>query len=150
MSGAGHHNRCNLLAVEPEALKAFRAGCGADAAKPVRERPTDVNMEFSTLGGALVLGLAGWAWHDANRAREQAIIAGRLACRQMDVQLLDETVALDRLGLQRGADGRLHLARRYRLEFSLDGRERRRGYVQVLGRRIARVQLDLPDGSTIL
>ena len=40
------------------------------------------------------------------------------------MQLLDQTVALQRLRIRRGDDGRLHWLRRYRFELSTNGSDR--------------------------
>ncbi len=101
------------------------------------------------LAGMFAAALAVWFWQDAMRARERALAACRRACRSCGAQLLDDTVALDRLRLQR-RQGRLRIARRYRFEFSLSGNDRRPGRVRLVGPRIVDLQLELPDGLTLL
>lgn len=100
----------------------------------------------------LLLAVAAliWFWLDALRAREQAVDIGRRTCRQLGVQLLDETVALHRIGLARLPGGRLGLRRRYDFEFTIDGNDRRQGRILLLSRRLESVQLDLPEGLTML
>ncbi len=97
----------------------------------------------------IALGLA-WFWSDSLKARERALQICANACLQMDVQLLDETVAVARLGMGRNGDGRLALRRYYVFEFSIDGTRRWRGRAVLLGRAVEMVQLDHPDGTTIL
>lgn len=96
-----------------------------------------------------VLVLA-WAWMEGLRARETALRACARACRQFDAQLLDETVALQRLWFTRDARGHVRWRRTYGFEFSLDGVGRRRGTVVVLGRQIVSLWLDHPEGPVYL
>lgn len=87
----------------------------------------------------------GLFWFESLRVRETVLAACRRACRQLDVQLLDETVALERLRLSRW-----RIERVYRFEYSSDGSERQRGHVQVLGRWVRSIQLESEQGLTIL
>lgn len=93
----------------------------------------------------LLLGLALWFWQDSLRARELARTAGTRACRLSSVQLLDDTVALERLWLRRDAGGRLQLERLYVFEFSDTGETRRRGSVTMLGGRVEVVAMEGGD-----
>ena len=89
-------------------------------------------------------------WHDGLKARELALRVARRACEDLDQQLLDHTVALARLALARDGQGRLRVRREYVFEFSSEGIERRRGGAIILGARVERVQLELPDGLVVL
>jgi hypothetical protein len=81
----------------------------------------------------LILLLSGfYLWQSALKAREQARAISHGLCVRAGVQLLDQTVALQRLGIARGADGWLHLRRRYRFELSIDGRDRHQGSLELL------------------
>ncbi|MCK7574719.1 MAG: DUF3301 domain-containing protein [Chromatiales bacterium] len=62
-------------------------------------------------------GIGLWFWRDSLGAREQARAASSRACQQSGVQLLDDTVALERLWWRRDRDGRLKLERLYVFEF---------------------------------
>jgi hypothetical protein len=80
----------------------------------------------------LLLILAGaYAWQNALRARERARMLCFDLCTQANVQLLDQTVALQRMRLIRGAHG-LQLRRDYRFDFSIDGRDRHRGTLSLV------------------
>lgn len=83
----------------------------------------------------LAIALALWAWMDALTARERAIGYGRELCRAAGVQLLDQTVSLKRVRIQR-IDGLPALVRRYGFEISLDGSDRHRGQLDVSGHRL--------------
>lgn len=96
-------------------------------------------------GGVVV----GWLWHDSMRARERATAACRRACRGLNAQLLDETVALDRLRLVRDR-GRLTVDRRYRFEFSMQGDDRRAGWIRLAGRHVVALQMEHAEGLTVL
>lgn len=100
---------------------------------------------------ALLIGAALlWFWTDSMRAREQAMRVSALACKQLELQLLDQSVALARLGLTRGTRGRIQLRRVYRFEFSTDGVERWTGRAVLCGSQLGAVYLDYPDGTVIL
>ena len=71
----------------------------------------------------LAIALALWLWMDALSARERAIAFGRGLCRDAGVQLLDQTVSMTRVRIQR-VDGLPTLVRRYTFEISLDGSDR--------------------------
>lgn len=97
-----------------------------------------------------VVGLVLWFWSDSLRCRELALVASERACREMGVQLLDQTVALGGMRLRRNEAGRLSLLRIFGFEFTVDGVNRLQARVAILGRRIDLVQMDFPDGPTIL
>lgn len=105
-------------------------------------------MDIFLVIGAVAIGL--WFVLDSLRAREQALHACQSACREMDVQLLDHTVALARLRLVRDARGRVRLRRRYGFEFSTGGTDRWRGHVDLLGLIVTGVELQGPTGAIIL
>lgn len=81
----------------------------------------------------LGLGAAVWFWIDTLRARERAIALCRSSCERRGVQLLDQTVALERIGTGRDPHGRARLRRRYRFEFTRDGTAREPGTIVMLG-----------------
>lgn len=84
------------------------------------------------IGIALLL----WFWQQSLRAREAAIRAAGELCQRQNLQLLDGTVALSGLRLQRTPAGHIALLRTYQFEYSRDGDERRRGFVLLLGLRL--------------
>ncbi len=105
-----------------------------------------------TVDTILVIGLlAGllWFWLTEMRARERAIAASQWACRQVDAQWLDQSVALTRIGWLR-ADGSICIKRQYSFEFSQDRLTRRHGRVILVGERIASVQVDDVSGATLI
>lgn len=98
---------------------------------------------YDTLLPLIVLLLAFYLWQAALRAREHARALGQDLCDRAGVQLLDQSVALRRLRLIRGADGWFRLLRRYRFEISMDGADRHFGSLDVAGDRV--VAFSLPD-----
>ncbi len=98
----------------------------------------------------LVLAVALWFWNDSARTREQTLKYCRDACRDLDIQLLEETVALAHTRLKRDARGHLLVHRWYRFEFSIDGADRHPGAASVAGRIIEFVRFEHPKGPLII
>ncbi|MGA8277146.1 MAG: DUF3301 domain-containing protein [Rhodanobacteraceae bacterium] len=80
----------------------------------------------------LLIAAAVCLWMAALRARELAVHFGHALCRRAGVQLLDQSVSLQRLRL-RLVKGRLHCCRRYGFELSVNGNDRHRGYLDLRG-----------------
>lgn len=102
---------------------------------------------MTTLFGLLLLAAIIGFWYDALRVRERARAACVQACRRHEVQLLDDTVTLDKIWLRRGENGWLQLERRYTFEFTDTGARRQDGLVVMLG---ARVQILALAGNDLL
>lgn len=96
----------------------------------------------------LLLGLALWFWQNGLRAWERARDACERACERNQVQLLDDTVALERLWLRRNSLGRLCLERVYTFEFTDTGACRRIGRVIMLGQHVEVMALE--DGDLLV
>jgi len=97
----------------------------------------------------LLLILAGaYAWQNALRARERARELCSDLCMQANVQLLDQTVALQRMRLIRGPRG-LRLRRDYRFDFSIDGRDRHRGSLSLVAGELQTHSLAIIDVQAI-
>ena len=92
------------------------------------------------------LGLIAWIWHSGRQAHERVVRIARTVCRELDVQLLDDTVALRRIRMHRRRHG-LELTRTYRFEFSADGSGRDSGEVTLNGLRLEWVRIEHPDGD---
>ncbi len=97
---------------------------------------------------AIVLGIG--FWNDSMQARERMTAICTRICAEMHLQFLDETVALVWLRLSRTATGWLAWRRMYAFEFSESGSDRGKGRALLIGRRVESVQLDNPQGVTIL
>lgn len=105
---------------------------------------------MGSLLGLLAIGALAWFWRDSLRARERAVRSCALACKEMDMQFLDQTVALSGLSLRRDEHGRLQIHRLYAFELSASGADRRKGVVNMLGSKIEYVEMEHPDGPTIV
>lgn len=97
-------------------------------------------MQALILLGAL-LGTI-WYWWDTMQSKEAAKDAGKHACDRAQVQFLDDTVALKKLRLQRGENGRLQLWRLFVFEFTSDGAFRYQGRITVAGKQVRQVEMD--------
>ncbi|MCZ6828144.1 MAG: DUF3301 domain-containing protein [Gammaproteobacteria bacterium] len=86
----------------------------------------------------LILVLAAYAAYlfQALRVRELALQAARRSCEREGVQLLDQSVSIQRLSVSRDAGGKWRVWRQYRFEYTVDGQERERGNVIMLGNRL--------------
>ncbi|MEO5332555.1 MAG: DUF3301 domain-containing protein [Magnetococcus sp. YQC-5] len=96
-------------------------------------------METSAI--LLILCIALF-WYSAMRAREQALAVVRQTCREMEVQWLDDTVAITSLGLKRDAQGTLRLRRIYGFRYLEAGHIIREGVVILLGDQLHALLLD--------
>lgn len=87
----------------------------------------------------LLLILLTWFWLDSMRAREIACGISKETCERLGVQLLDETVALQRLRAARNPAGHLRLLRTYHFEFTDTGAQRSSGVISLLGIEVVRL-----------
>jgi hypothetical protein len=87
---------------------------------------------MSHLLAIFLLLLVGWFWLDSLRAREIATEICKVACAHRELQFLDQTVALRRLGLAWRSEG-LRIRRVYRFDFSEEGVGRRSGCLVMRG-----------------
>lgn len=90
----------------------------------------------------ILLLLLGYFWSDSMKARELAFHYAKNHCQQVDVQLLDEYVALNGLWLKKDGHGKTKAWRSYQFEFTSTGYERYNGKVIMLGQKIISIQLD--------
>ncbi len=84
-----------------------------------------------------------WLWWSSAQSRESAVVLARNACTQCKVQLLDETVTLSKVGLKRNNRGHVSIARTYNFEFSTTGANRRGGVIELLGKQLLSMHLDV-------
>ena len=98
-----------------------------------------------TLGNMFVLMLlatgAAWLWHN-HGLRERALERVKQHCKNLDIELLDENVALKKIGLIPDANGNKRLARVYNFEFTVTGDQRHAGVDGCLG--LADGHIELP------
>ncbi|HET7650529.1 MAG TPA: DUF3301 domain-containing protein [Gammaproteobacteria bacterium] len=110
-------------------------------------------LDFGSLIAILFLFamlFAAWFWNDSLRARDQVIAMCFRMCGEINVQFLDETVALSGLHVRRGPSGRPEFVRHYAFEYSRTGADRWPGDALLAGRNLESVRLHGPEGTTIL
>lgn len=97
----------------------------------------------------IALALLVWLWQVNLGYRELAIRLVSNVCAEMNLQLLDESVALTGFFLQK-RNGRLVGVRRYSFDVSANGADRYGGYVILYGGHLIYSEFKLPDGPVIL
>jgi len=90
---------------------------------------------------ALLLG-AYLYWINGQQAKEIAFKAVKVHCLNLEVQMLDEYVALNSIRLKREQTGKIQLQRTFLFEFSSTGNERYNGVCMMLGRQVESVQME--------
>lgn len=86
-------------------------------------------------------------WFDTAKAKEAAVAHGKKACRDMNVQFLDDSVIRYRSRIARGISGQTVIERSFRFEFTVDGQARENGFIRLSGQRLLVLELDYPDQS---
>ncbi len=81
-------------------------------------------------------------WFNGQQVKEVAFKAVRAHCLELDVQMLDEYVALAGIRLKRDRAGKMKLQRAFRFEFSSTGNERYNGVCMMLGRQVESIQME--------
>lgn len=105
---------------------------------------------MSALVLTVIISLIAWFWSNNLRARERALDLTRHACKSANVQFLDETVAISRIGFGRESSGHLNLQRVYSFDFTLAGDIRREGRIAMQGMKVKAIHLDHPDGPIVI
>jgi len=99
-----------------------------------------LSLEFlfwSLLAAALIS-----FWWQSDRTKQFAMDKALLACKQQDLQFLDQTMVLRGLRPVRTSEGQLVLRRRYQFEFTTTGQARYKGKVTLLGNRVSSLELE--------
>ncbi len=102
---------------------------------------------FGTLSILLLVGIAVALWMAALGANELARAHCRKLCSDAQLQLLDETVALQKLSLTKVVGG-YAIRRRYTFEISADGTDRHAGSITFVGKRRQNYLLPLLDATS--
>ncbi len=84
----------------------------------------------------LILVLLAWFWLDSMAKRERAILLGSELAARYHLQLLDETVACNKLSLGRNSRGHVQFLRRYEFDVSAHGADRLHCELWLLGDRL--------------
>src|SRR5690606_1287691 len=81
-------------------------------------------------------------WWQARGFKTVALQYAAQRCQLLEVQLLDQSVALRRVRLQRSGTGSLQMLRTYDFEFSSTGTDRYRGTVVLAGSRLQSIEME--------
>ncbi|OED41389.1 hypothetical protein ACH42_14060 [Endozoicomonas sp. (ex Bugula neritina AB1)] len=84
-------------------------------------------------------------WFDTAAAKELAVTYGHRACKDVNVQFLDESVVRYHTQVKRGYSGNLCFARDFKFEFTVDGSVRHYGYIRLLGKKLQMLDMDIPN-----
>ncbi len=95
-----------------------------------------------TFATAALLVIIGWLFLDSLRSQEAAIAICSKACKERNVQLLDQTVSVHRIGIRWGTEG-IKLRRTYRFDYSDDGEDRHTGHLILIGIRQEELSMGL-------
>jgi hypothetical protein len=90
-------------------------------------------MELALL---LILIIAAWFWLDSMDKRERAILLGSELASRFNLQLLDETVACNKLWLGRNTRGHVRFLRTYEFDVSANGADRLHCHLILLGNQL--------------
>ena len=83
-----------------------------------------------------------WYWQQAQTLKIIALQATKARCKALELLMLDDYVALTRLGLKKNSAGRWQVYRCYTFEFASTGEERYRGVCTLLGNHVASIDMD--------
>ncbi len=97
----------------------------------------------------LVLLAAVWYWQDSLRSREITLKHCRQLCTEHQVQLLDQSVHVDRARLGKTSANKLCIRRFYAFEFSIEGVHRHHGVAVVAAGQVEHLALLHPEGQII-
>jgi hypothetical protein len=81
-------------------------------------------------------------WFNAQQVKEIALKAVRANCLSLEVQMLDEYVALNSVRIKRDQSGKIRMQRIFLFEFSSTGNERYNGVCIMLGQRVETIRME--------
>ena len=99
-------------------------------------------LDLNHLFWLLLLTIAIIYWWGAYGIKQLALMATQKHCSEMNVQLLDESLALKRIRIRRDESGKLKLLRYFNFEFASTGDDRYRGETIMHGQRCVTIKLD--------
>lgn len=89
----------------------------------------------------LFVACGAWLWRGYG-VRELALKLARRHCEKLEIELLDQNVALRGLHLRRDRLGHLRLVRSFNFEFTVNGDQRLAGCISMYGRQLGHIELD--------
>lgn len=97
---------------------------------------------WSALFWLTLTGVLVHHWWQSRHVKALALHHATRRCRKLELQLLDQSVALRRMRPTLGTASLLQWRRTYDFEFSSSGQERSRGSLVMLGNRLESLHLD--------
>lgn len=98
-------------------------------------------LSLFDLLGLVLFGLLLSHWWRSRDAKAFALVYAAQRCQQLDLQLLDQSIVLHKIRLQRSEKGWLQWWREYGFEFSSTGHERYPGSLTMAGTRLLGIEL---------
>ncbi|WP_192483888.1 MULTISPECIES: DUF3301 domain-containing protein [Cysteiniphilum] len=97
-------------------------------------------MSIGVVSAVIIIVIAILIWRNSMKAREHAVYMAVKTAKQWDVQLLDDTVCLTKMRLSRQSNiGSMCLFREYAFEYSYDGVDRYKAFLQFNGNQFLQV-----------
>lgn len=90
----------------------------------------------------ILAGLVAYYWWESGVYKGRARDLATAHCRELDLQLLDQSMVITGFRPARDAHGRLVFRRTYQFEFSSTGDRRYRGRIVLLGRQLDSIELE--------
>ncbi len=90
----------------------------------------------------LLLGFIGWYWSYSQKIKQLALRASLNCCKKSDVQFLDHSVVLHRIGFRKNQSNQWKLIREYHFEFTSTGENRYLGRVIMQGHHLVSTELE--------
>ena len=81
----------------------------------------------------LMLGLVAWYWSYSQKVKQLALRASMRRCKEAEVQFLDHSVVLHRIGFRKNKALQWKMIREYRFEFTSTGETRFIGRIILQG-----------------
>lgn len=94
------------------------------------------------IAGIILISALLLYWSNAKKAQEYVYQLVKNHCQQLQLQMLDDYVALSQLSWQRGPTGKIEWLRSYVFEFTSTGEERYQGMIQIRGYRVQMIKLE--------
>ncbi|WP_119328551.1 DUF3301 domain-containing protein [Cysteiniphilum halobium] len=97
-------------------------------------------MSIGIVSAVILIIIVILIWRNSMKAREHAVYIAVKTAKQWDVQLLDDTVCLTKIRLSRQSNvGSMCLFREYAFEYSYDGLDRYKAFLQFNGNQFLQV-----------
>ncbi len=99
-------------------------------------------LSLSTLAWLTLVAALVALWWQSDRIKLHALQLVQRHCKQLNLQLLDQTMVLRGLWPSRNQQGELRLRRRYEFEFTSTGQTRHKGLLILIGDLVQSLELE--------